>query len=115
MPPPCMYLLLLRPQQEGTDYQPYPLPPSPWKYTQHPRDNDVLVTPLKKYKRVLLPRSSLIELPFGFPKLTEKGNHRHDEEAQEQFPRKVQEISCEAETMQQTSVGQKTLSSKGVE
>ena len=42
--------------------------------------------PLKKYKGVLLHRSSLTRLQFGFPKLTEKGKHKQVEEAQKPFP-----------------------------
>ena len=48
-----------------------------------------IVTPPKKYKGVLLPRSSLIRLQFGFSKLTEKEKHKQDEEAQKPFPVKA--------------------------
>ena len=41
---------------------------------------------LKKYKGVLLHRSSLTRLQFGFPKLTEKEKYKQDEEAQKPFP-----------------------------
>ena len=40
-------LLLLRAQWPGTDCWPYPLPPSPWKNTEHPGNNNLL-TPKKE-------------------------------------------------------------------
>ena len=44
MPPFCNSLLLLKAQQPGTNYWPYPLPPSPWKHAQHPGDNSLLTS-----------------------------------------------------------------------
>ena len=46
-----------------------------------------IVTP-QKYKGVLLHRSSPSKLQFGFPKLTEKEEHKQNEEAQQPFPPK---------------------------
>ena len=43
MPPSCRSLLLLRTQWEGIVCWTYPLPPSPWKHTEHPRNNSLFI------------------------------------------------------------------------
>ena len=84
----------------------YPLPPSPWKHTEHPRNNILLTSkketanietlipkinsnPPKKYKGVFLHRNIIRRLYFGFPNLTEKEKHNQDEEAQKPLPVKA--------------------------
>ena len=71
--------------------------------SEHPGDNSLLTPkketaniqtptpkinsyPPKKYKEVLLHRSSPPRLQVGFPELTEKEKHKQDEETQEPFP-----------------------------
>ena len=54
MPSSRRSLLLSRAQQPGTDYWPYPLPPSPWKHTQHLGDNSLL-TPKKETANIQTP------------------------------------------------------------
>ena len=100
---------LSRAQQPGTDYYPYPLPPSPWKQTQYPGDNSCLTpkketaniqvtrpkinsTPLK-YKGLLWHRNSPPRLQFCFAKFTEKEKYKQSEEAQEPFAVKTGEFT----------------------
>ena len=71
--------------------------------TEHPGNNSLLTpkketanihtptpkinsNPPKNTKGVFLHRNSLTRVEFGFPKLTEKEKHKHDEEDQKPFP-----------------------------
>ena len=101
MEPSCKSSVLLKAWQQGTDYWPYPLPPSAQKHTQHPGDNSML-TPKKETTNIQIPMPKINSNPppqnglllheealqdYSLSSLnSQKKKHKQDEEGQKPFP-----------------------------